>query len=523
MQISVSHTQRGVGHDERMPMKRTTHATRLLAALMSVFLVVAVLAGCGQQQQATSANSSEAQTESQTEAGSATETQTESSSATTTDNATKADEADATQADPTPADFDQLPEGKYTLQQVVVLSRHNIRAPLSTTGSALDIATPYQWIKWSAAASELTQRGGASETIMGQYVRQWLETEGLIPSNWQPEEGQVRFYANNKMRTIATAQYFSSGMLPVANVRIETKGEYDSMNPLFKPATTYVSDAYQKAALEQIASLGDNGTIAVKAEDLQSAYKTLEEVVDYKNSEGYKSGELKDFVTDDTEIKFEVDEEPSLTGTLKTTNQLADALVLQYYEGGQGGATFGQDLTDEQWEQIGFIKSAYNKTLFSAPLVAVNCAHPLLAEIGNELDTDGRVFTFLCGHDSNIMTVLVSLQAKEAEAPGSIEAETPIGTMTVFEKWADKDGNEFGRVRLIYQSTEQLRNLPLLDVNNQPEVVDVELNGLTKNADGLYTYSDLRGRIADATDEYDKLAEKYGEAQTASTELAEAA
>lgn len=36
-------------------------------------------------------------------------------------------------------DFDNPGDG-YKLQQVVVLSRHNIRAPLSTTGSALDKA-----------------------------------------------------------------------------------------------------------------------------------------------------------------------------------------------------------------------------------------------------------------------------------------------------------------------------------------------------------------------------------------------
>ena len=38
----------------------------------------------------------------------------------------------------------------YTLQQVVVLSRHNIRSPLSGSGSELEKLTPHEWISWSS-------------------------------------------------------------------------------------------------------------------------------------------------------------------------------------------------------------------------------------------------------------------------------------------------------------------------------------------------------------------------------------
>ena len=166
------------------------------------------------------------------------------------------------------------PGNDYKLQQVVVLSRHNIRAPLSTTGSALDQATPHKWIDWTANASELTMRGGALETMMGSYVRKWLESEQLIPENYRPEDGAVRFYANGKQRIIATAQFFSSGMLPVANVNIETHAEYDKMDPVFSPSLTFMSDSYRDAALKEIGSM--NGA------------KGIEDVVDYKDSENYK-------------------------------------------------------------------------------------------------------------------------------------------------------------------------------------------------------------------------------------------
>jgi len=95
----------------------------------------------------------------------------------------------------------------YKLEKVVILSRHNIRSPLVEKGSVLDNATTHQWYEWSSGPSELSLKGGVLETIMGQYFRKWLDSEGLIKENTRIAEN-VRIYANSKQRTIATARYF---------------------------------------------------------------------------------------------------------------------------------------------------------------------------------------------------------------------------------------------------------------------------------------------------------------------------
>ena len=66
-------------------------------------------------------------------------------------------------------------QGEYTLEQVVVLSRHNIRSPLSERGSVLDEITPHEWFAWTSKPAELSLRGAMLETTMGQYFRLWLE------------------------------------------------------------------------------------------------------------------------------------------------------------------------------------------------------------------------------------------------------------------------------------------------------------------------------------------------------------
>ena len=77
-------------------------------------------------------------------------------------------------------------KSQYKLKEVVILSRHNIRSSLSVNGSTLQKMTPHEWIKWSAAPSELTLRGGALETIMGQFFRKWTVAERLFAENAVP-------------------------------------------------------------------------------------------------------------------------------------------------------------------------------------------------------------------------------------------------------------------------------------------------------------------------------------------------
>ena len=60
---------------------------------------------------------------------------------------------------------------RYQLKEVVVMSRHNIRSPLTSGGAAYMRVTPHEWFKWSSPSSQLSLRGGVLETEMGQFFR----------------------------------------------------------------------------------------------------------------------------------------------------------------------------------------------------------------------------------------------------------------------------------------------------------------------------------------------------------------
>lgn len=395
---------------------------------------------------------------------------------------------------------------KYKLKEAVVLSRHNIRSPLSGNGSALAELTPHEWIEWSSAPSELTSRGGALETIMGRFFGKWLIDAGLFPDNYTPTADEVNIYANSMQRTIATAQYFASGLMPTAGLTVTHRYAPSKMDPVFNPQLTKTGAAFEAEALRQIAAMGGSKGIVGINEALAPSYELIAEVLDLDESPAAKSGKTKAFDNYDTKFFFEKYKEPAMKGSLKDANSASDAFILQYYEEPDTvRAAFGHDITRKEWEAIARIKDVYGDALFTAPIVAANVARPLIQYMHDELQSPARKFTFLVGHDSNLASVNAALGVEPYELPDAIERKTPIGSKLVIEKWAGADGNEYAALNLVYQSPEQLRGLELLDLDNPPMIYPLRLTGLEANADGLYRMDEVMARFEKALRDYDAI------------------
>ena len=406
----------------------------------------------------------------------------------------------------------------YSLEQVVVLSRHNIHAPLSGKGSALDTMTPHEWYEWSSAPSELSVRGGTLETGMGQYFRKWLEEEGLFPTNYRPSEEAVRIYANSRQRTIATAQFFTAGLLPVCNKDVEYRLAYEGTDGVFGPFLSYSSEAYQAFAEEEMHRIYDP-VIA----GLEDNYALLAEVIDAEESEDYQNGVFTGFVTDDSVFGVVGGKEPSVSGSLRLACTISDALVLQFYEEQDSTkAAFGHELSWEEWESIAEIKDVYEDALFTVPEVAVNTAHPLLCEIDRELMTEGRQFTFLCGHDSNVAGVLAALRTEDYSLPCAIEKKTPIGVKLVICRWRNAEEEEVISLDLVYQTVKQLRECTLLGLSEPPAIYGLRLKGLAADADGCYKADEVMMRLEEVIGEYDALPAAYDPEEENEEETGEA-
>ena len=395
-----------------------------------------------------------------------------------------------------PDDF----RAKYQLKEVVVMSRLNIRSPLTSGGAAHTRVTPHQWFAWTSPSSQLSLRGGVLETEMGQFFRKWLVGEGLLPDNYRPEGSEVLFYANSRQRTFATAKYFSAGFLPFANVEIQHKYFEDKMDPVFTPKFTKMNAKYRQQILDEMQTI--HGGPQAWMQSVQPTLTMMEDILDMAHSPAAKN-DTTHFRYDDTQFVLEKGDEPKMKGGYKLANSVADALVLQCYES-ESMTAFGHQLTEKQWRDICAVKEVYDALLFTTHSAAVNLAYPLVSRIREELHHVGRKFTFLCGHDSNLASIGAALRLRYPETEQALELHTPIGSKLVFEKWSDGT-EEYVAINLVYQRVGQLQNRTLLSTDEPPMVKPVTIEGLTPNSDGLYRLSELDARMAEAMAEYDAI------------------
>lgn len=397
---------------------------------------------------------------------------------------------------------------KYTLSEVVVLSRHNIRAPLSEKGSVLDKITPHQWYSWTSKPKHLSQKGGVMETMMGQYFHHWLVEEGLFEETSIPDSNEIRVYANSMQRTLATAHYFLAGFMPVASIPVNHRCAVDIMDSVFTPQITYLDDEFCKKAFDEMAIMTGEKAEMHKVSDkayfcvlrnvpnkLDGSYNALSKVIDIKKSIACRNGNICDFAGPDT-IWLKLLDEPRTKGSLDLANTVADALVLQYYEERDDRkAAFSHRLTFNDWLRISKIKNFYGDILFTTPTVSRQIATPLLNEIAKELNKPARKFAFLCGHDSNIGSVLAAMGVTDYSLPNTVETKTPIGSKLVFEKWVDDKGEYYIAVKLIYHSTQQIRQGQYEVNGNEPIVFPIHVGNLQANPDGLYAFDDIIGLL----------------------------
>ena len=362
-------------------------------------------------------------------------------------------------------------QDRYALEQLVVLSRHNIRSPMVSKNSVLTRLTnsDYQWYPWEGAPSTLTPRGERLEKKMGAFFREWLEKKDFL-SHYSADNQAFRFYSNAKQRCIKTSQSFSGALLPGKNPQIETHVPFDTMDPVFTPQITKLSDDFINRARQEVQDwYGDFD------ESLSDEYALLEDVIDITASPAYPdTASFSQFPS-------------SISYTLKKK------------------AAFGHSLSFDEWTNIASIKEMYEMVLFCVPSVAVNVAHPLLQVILEETRNEERLFTLLCGHDSNIASVMTALQAELPELPASVDQITPIGCKLIFESFLGKDKVQYADILLVYASAEQLRQESDLSYSRPPMAVKVKLKGLQENADGLYSLSDVQQRLLKAIQAYDSL------------------
>lgn len=386
------------------------------------------------------------------------------------------------------------PEG-YQLQQVLIMSRHNLRAPLANNGSVLEQSTPERWPEWDVPGGQLTTKGGVLEIYMGHYMREWLAQQGMVTSGTCPAEKSVYAYANSLQRTVATAQFFITGAFPGCDIPVHHQAEMGTMDPTFNPVITIDSAQFSQQAVAAMEK-------ERQQMQLDESYRLLETIADYRQSPGCKEKKQCELTGAKDSFSAQYQKEPGVSGPLKVGNSLVDAFTLQYYEGFPlEQVAWGKIKTDRQWRVLSQLKNGYQDSLFTSREVAQNVAAPLVKYINNALvndaDNSAKV-TLLVGHDSNIASLLTALDFKPYQLHDQYE-RTPIGGKILFERWHDTHGNrDLMKIQYLYQSTAQIRDAQPLTLQSPPQRVTLALNGCPIDGDGFCPMDTFKAVMKDA-------------------------
>jgi glucose-1-phosphatase len=374
----------------------------------------------------------------------------------------------------------------YQLEQVLVMSRHGLRAPIATSGGVLEQSTAQSWPEWDVPGGQLTTKGGVLEVSMGRYMREWLADQRLVASGECPVPESVYVYANSLQRTVATAQSFVTGAFPGCDVPVHHQEKIGTMDPAFNPVITNNSPEFKDKAVEAMEK---------RREELKLTdnYKLLEKIVAYSNSPACKEKQQCDLTAQKDTFSANVTEEPGVNGPLQVASALVDAFTLEYYEGFPlDQVAWGQIETDQQWHVLSQLKNSYQDTRFTSPEVARNVAAPLVKYIHQALvgkdAANGPKVMLMVGHDSNIVPLLTALQFKPYQLPEQYES-TPIGGKIMFQRWYDKGNDrDLMKVEYVYQSAEQLRNSDVLTLEHPPKRVTLQLEGCPIDVNGFCSW-----------------------------------
>nr|XP_034827763.1 IQ and AAA domain-containing protein 1-like [Maniola hyperantus] len=365
------------------------------------------------------------------------------------------------------------------LEQVVILSRHNVRTPVSKN---LGRMTPQFWPHWKEKPGFLTEKGFLLEGYMGKYFYTWLNKEGLLPKNC-PSEEDFYVYSNTMQRTLSSAQAFVTECYPNCNITIH-HADIDKPDLVFTPLIHNSTAVFKEISIKEM-------EYVLSHLNLNKSFDLMESILEYNESDFCKMDNNCYLADDKTELDIIAGMKPKVRGSLKICNEATDAFLMAYYNGFPLKDVAWGKLNDTNWPSIVQLTAGYHNVTFSTKHVARDIARPLIKYLTNVFLNENTKVTLLMGHDANINVLLSAMSFKHYELDYNF-ISTPVGGKIVFQKWLDEKANEYLlKVEYVYQSNEQLRDGLILSNDNPPKFKLLELEHCKMDDRGFCSWDEF--------------------------------
>lgn len=367
------------------------------------------------------------------------------------------------------------------LEKVVILSRHGVRAAMSSP-ERLGEASARPWPRFEVPAGQLTARGGQLVEQIGAYYRQFYVAEGLLTSG---DCGQTYFWANQTQRTIATARAYARTIAPGCAVEVHAVGE-GADDPMFEPVKAGVVKADPALARAAVAGRAGGDLTAWSASHRQEV-ETLDAFLMQCAKGPCPPSAGKRRAMDARPGFAENGELAELTGPEAFASGVTESLLMAWADGRDFAALGWKGVDEDTLTRVFFLHQAEFdlrlRTPYVAKILAGHLAGRLLATLGDgagafaaAIGPQDAKLVVIAGHDGTLASLGGLLRA-EWTLPGYQPNQIQPGGALVFERWRRGDGVRVIRARFTGQSLEQLRAGTPLSLTTPPLAAPVFIPG----------------------------------------------
>lgn len=375
------------------------------------------------------------------------------------------------------------PPAGMTVERVVMLYRHGLRAPLPDEIGARAYAVQ-PWPAWSTPASLVTPHGAAALRQLGRYDRTWFARLGLVPETGCLDAAQVAIWTNTEARTVSSGHDLAEGLapgcgLPAAHLPL------DRRDPLFD-AGAAVRDFDGAGAVRTIEA-ETGGPAALIAPD-RDAVGALEDILGCR-----AAPHPCDIAAAPASLTASRDGHGlALTGPIMVTSGTASVFLLEYAEGWPMPQVGWGRATPARLAEVSRLHALLFDVFDRSSAMRWRTAAALAPRV-SQLLASGPPATLLVGHDNNI-AALAAILGVHFAVPGYAPDDPPLGGALGFEVLRDRAGERWARVFYQAQSLDQLRTLAPLTPDHPP-AEEVLQPRCAQGRDGLCRLADLQARL----------------------------
>lgn len=337
-----------------------------------------------------------------------------------------------------------------TLEKVVLLYRHGVRAPLESE-AAIDDLPHAPLPAWPVSPSLLTPHGAEALRRIGSWRRARFQRSGL----WRgrcPAARDLAIWTNTAARTIASGAALANGLAPGCTVPIGHLADGQT-DPLFEPMRISPMPFDGAAAIASVQAY--TGGVAAMTARNAAALREMAHVLGCDRAPA-----PCDLAAVPATVSVGDDgRDVALTGPIRRYSGTAQVLLLEYLEGLPMAQVGWGRATPATLKRLAVLHAALFDVYARPPYMAARVAGPLALRIAALLRNPAapKVSIFM-GHDTNVaaLSALLGVQVTARDyAPG----DPPPGGALGIEVLRDGRGHRWARLFFESANPEQIRHL----------------------------------------------------------------